>query len=235
MSAVGLVHGRSIAPRDARSCTFRVDFEHERALACGTVSDIAEEIASQPLGVASRRRHGGRRPGWRSPSRASACGRRLRHVLVRRPGVRGAARGRRRRRDRRLPATELPPSASYDRVVAISRSGTTTEVVDGCSATLRDRDVPTTAITADAGLAGRPAGATTRSSWTSPTSARWCRRASPPARWRCSAPTSARTSTAAIADAGRALPTRCPSSPRGSITSCSSATGWTSGSRTRPR
>ena len=44
-------------------------------------------------------------------------------------------------------ATELPPERTYDRAVVISRSGTTTEVIDAL-ATLRDRDVPTTAITA---------------------------------------------------------------------------------------
>jgi fructoselysine-6-P-deglycase FrlB-like protein len=44
-------------------------------------------------------------------------------------------------------ATELPGERAYDRVVVISRSGTTTEVVDALAA-LRDRDVPTTAITA---------------------------------------------------------------------------------------
>jgi len=44
-------------------------------------------------------------------------------------------------------ATELPPERTYDRVVVISRSGTTTEVVDALAA-LRDRDVTTTAITA---------------------------------------------------------------------------------------
>jgi fructoselysine-6-P-deglycase FrlB-like protein len=44
-------------------------------------------------------------------------------------------------------ATELPPERTYDRAVVISRSGTTTEVIDAL-ATLRERDVPTTAITA---------------------------------------------------------------------------------------
>ena len=44
-------------------------------------------------------------------------------------------------------ATELPPERTYDRAVVISRSGTTTEVIDAL-ATLRDRDVATTAITA---------------------------------------------------------------------------------------
>lgn len=44
-------------------------------------------------------------------------------------------------------ATELPPERTYDRAVVISRSGTTTEVIDAL-ASLRDRDIPTTAITA---------------------------------------------------------------------------------------
>jgi fructoselysine-6-P-deglycase FrlB-like protein len=44
-------------------------------------------------------------------------------------------------------ATELPPERDYDRSVVISRSGTTTEVIDALGS-LRDRDVPTTAVTA---------------------------------------------------------------------------------------
>ncbi|MEU1901042.1 SIS domain-containing protein [Nocardiopsis dassonvillei] len=44
-----------------------------------------------------------------------------------------------------FPGSEVPPGRSYDRVVAISRSGTTTEVTDLLRAA---RDVPTTVITA---------------------------------------------------------------------------------------
>ncbi|GHJ42272.1 SIS domain-containing protein [Streptomyces sp. TS71-3] len=46
-----------------------------------------------------------------------------------------------------FPASEFPAGRSYDRVVALTRSGTTTEVLD-LLASLRGR-IPTTAVTAD--------------------------------------------------------------------------------------
>ncbi|MEU0657642.1 SIS domain-containing protein [Streptomyces lavendulocolor] len=45
-------------------------------------------------------------------------------------------------------SSEFPPSRAYDRVVAITRSGTTTEVLD-LLGVLRGRGVPTLALTAD--------------------------------------------------------------------------------------
>src|SRR3954449_5123051 len=107
-------------------------------------------------------------------------------------------------------ASEFPLGRRYDRVVAITRSGTTTEVIELLDA-LHGR-TPTTVITADgaepaAAVAGDAVGLGfagphpphppptppsrpprwpgTRWSSTSPTSCRWCRPASPPAPWPC--------------------------------------------------
>ena len=104
-------------------------------------------------------------------------------------------------RDRRVPGLRVPARPPYDRVVAITRSGTTTEVIDllgrRSTAGRRPRRSPPTRRQPAAALAD----ATPWSLPTSPTSSRWCRPGSPPARSPCSGPTSARTSTALAADA----------------------------------
>ena len=47
------------------------------------------------------------------------------------------------------PASEMPATRRYDRLVFISRTGTTTEVLDALRRA--PRDMPTTAVTADPG------------------------------------------------------------------------------------
>jgi fructoselysine-6-P-deglycase FrlB-like protein len=79
-------------------------------------------------------------------------------------------------------ATELPVARAYDRVLAISRSGTTTEVLE-VLATLRGR-TPTVAITGDPAA---PIVDTAR------TSGRWSRPGSRRRSWHCSGRPWART------------------------------------------
>ena len=72
----------------------------------------------------------------RAPTGGARRGDRLRHVVVHGRGVRRAARGRgRRARPTPSPRASSPRRRTYDRVVAISRSGTTTEVVRAMQAT----------------------------------------------------------------------------------------------------
>ena len=92
---------------------------------------VSGEIANQPeLLAPSVGRH--RAVRRRAPGRGSAGrGGRLRHVLVHGDGVRRAARGRRRRaRPTHSPARSSRRDASTTVLVVISRSGTTTEVLD---------------------------------------------------------------------------------------------------------
>ena len=103
---------------------------------------------------------------------------RLRHVVVHGRGVRRAARGRGLGETDFFPASRLPTSRRYDRVVAISRSGTTTEVLDALAGSAARR----TSIVADAVDPDRRASATTASCSTSPTSSRSSRPSSPPRR-----------------------------------------------------
>ena len=73
-------------------------------------------------------------------------------------------------------ASELPGGRHYDTLVAISRSGTTSEVLHVLA---RGRGVATHRWRSPRSPAPRSrTPPTTRSCWTSPTSARWCRRAS---------------------------------------------------------
>src|SRR5271166_5327795 len=69
-----------------------------------------------------------------APPRGAGRRGRLRVVAQRRALLRGPARGRGPGRDRRLPgafpASEVPATLRYDRLVFISRTGTTTEVLD---------------------------------------------------------------------------------------------------------
>ena len=101
---------------------------------------VREEIAP-----AAGRLAAGSRPGARALRGAAAPGRvrrgdRLRDVLVHGRGVRRAARGRGpRARPTAFAASELPAGRSYDRVVAISRSGTTTEVLRALASVTRAR------------------------------------------------------------------------------------------------
>ena len=91
----------------------------------------------------------GRRPGQRRrPAAARRAGRlhRLRHLVAHGEQLRRRPRGGRRGRDRRLRRLREPAGRRYDRVVAISRSGTTTEVARPC-ATSR-AEVATVAIAA---------------------------------------------------------------------------------------
>ena len=71
----------------------------------------------------------------------------MRDVLVHGDRVRGAAGGGGAGETDAFASSRVPGGRSYDRVVAITRSGTTTEVLDLLSA-LRGK-VPTLALTAD--------------------------------------------------------------------------------------
>ena len=108
-------------------------------------------------------------------------------------------------------ASEFPLGRRYDRVVAITRSGTTTEVVDLLEA-IGGRDADHRAHRRRR-RSRPPRWPPTPSCWTSPTSSRWCRPASPPARSPCCAPTSARTSSRSPADAEVAVRLPLPVHP----------------------
>ena len=151
----------------------------------------AREIHRQPdawrraLDLLPRRRRCAPAPG------RAGRGDRLRHVVVHGRGLRRAARGRRAAaRPTSSPPARCPADATYDRVLAISRSGTTTEVLARWPAT----DAPSYAITA---VGGDPVAtvADAASCWTSPTSSRSCRPSSPRRRSCCCAPRSGRRST----------------------------------------
>ena len=117
----------------------------------------------------------------------------------------------------------------------ISRSGTTTEVVRAIER-MREEATLTTAITAVARLPDRRPHRAPRRLSTSPTSARSSRRASPRPRSRSCARTSGRTSTAAIADAERALTMPLPHDPAGlRPLRVPRRTAGPSGSPTKPR
>ena len=104
------------------------------------------------------------------------------------------------RRDRRVPGLRVPGRPA--RTTGSSRSPApappprSSTCSTRCAAARRPRCIIGDPAPPAAG-AGRP----TRSRCRSPTSSRWCRPASPPARWPCCGPTSARTSTALAADA----------------------------------
>ena len=111
---------------------------------------------------------------------------RVRNLALHLPGRRRAARGAGlTARADAFPASEVPLERDYDLAVAVSRSGTTTEVLEVVRGL--QPEVPVLALTADA---ESPLGCWRRgsSSCRSPTRSRWCRRGLPPARWRCCAP-----------------------------------------------
>ena len=94
------------------------------------MSAIEHEVASQPDALAAGRRRSRRD---RTPARhGQPAGRgRLRHLALHRPGYAALARGgRATARPTPSPPPRCPPAAATTRVVAISRSGTTTEVLD---------------------------------------------------------------------------------------------------------
>ena len=144
----------------------------------------------------------GRPPPRRRPAPARRAGRRrrLRHLVVHRPGVRRAARAGRARRDRRVRRLRGPdrpllrPGARPDPLRHHHR---------GAGPARRRHGTTTTAITADPDTPVMTARATRSSCSTSPTSGPSCRPASPPPSSPCSAPTSARTSHRPSRDAER--------------------------------
>ena len=167
----------------------------------------------------SRRAHGGRArlaardlgPRRRPPRRAGGCSRarrahrrrRLRHVLVHGAVVRLAPRDRRSRRDRRVRGIRglrrprlrrgrrTHPLGHDDRGAPARRRPARLACARSASSATRPRRSSTSS--------------TTRSRCRSPTSSRSCRPDSPRPRSRSSAPRSAKTSSAAIADAERAI------------------------------
>ena len=110
--------------------------------------ELSDRRDRQPARVLVQGDRDGGFGGDRAARAGGAGGRdRLRLVAQRRALLRGPARGRGPGRDRRLPASEVPAARRYDRLVYISRTGTTTEVLDALRAA--PRDTLATAITAD--------------------------------------------------------------------------------------
>ena len=170
--------------------------------------------------AAGRRASGSRSPAaappgsWRSPTR--------------RPG-RQAGQG----ETDAFAASEMPLGRRYDRVLVLSRSGTTTEILQ-----LLDRLPGHRAHRRDHRRRGDPGGAGRRrrsSSWTSRTRSRWCRPGSPPPSWPCCARTSGRTSARRPRRRSGCWPSRCPPSCWRPASSPSSAPAGPAGWPTRPR
>ena len=105
---------------------------------------------------------------------------------------------------RRTPPASTRAPATYDHVVAISRSGTTTEVIELLQA-LRERGPGDHRHRRDAGHRHPGAGQPRSCPWPRSTSSPSCRPASRRPPWRSCAPPSARTSRRAIADAEAVL------------------------------
>ena len=137
------------------------------------------------------------RPELRRPAAVRQPGLRdrLRDVVLRRAGLRrlpGA------RRATARPTPTRPPSCRldrrYDHLVAITRSGTTSEVLNLVAAAGARTPVPVTAITAAGGSPVTGLRAAVDRAGLRRRASRSCRRASRPPCSRCSGPTSARTS-----------------------------------------
>ena len=124
-------------------------------------------------------------------------------------------------------ASEMPRARHYDRLLLLSRSGTTTEIYE-----LAERvrgATPTLAITADA---ADPGGARRRrrsSSCPSRTRSRWCRPGSRPPSSPCSARTSGTTSAWPAAAAERVLAEPVPPELLAARQFTFLGTGWTYG------
>ena len=147
-----------------------------------------------PAGNGSRSRAAARPGSWPSPTRRPA----------RRPGT---------ARPTRSPRPRCRWAGRYDRVLVLSRSGTTTEIVQ-----LLDRlrgTAPTVAITAVARHPGAGRPPTPSSTWASRTRNRWCRPGSPPPSWSCSARTWAQDPGPAADAAERVLAEPLPAGDAG--------------------
>ena len=195
------------------------------------MSFVAAEIESQPDMLAACGTLAHTPEGCECPpaGRCSSRGRRVRHVAVHGAVVCRAARECWPRRDGRLPSVGVPalalvrPRRRDDAIRDNHRGDPAAGGVAGPHSTVAHNRRPRPPRSSRA----------RRSRWTSPTSGRWCRPASPRPRSRCGVRIWARTSMRRSTDARRELSRKLPAGSSGAISSPSSATAGPSAWPTR--